>query len=99
MASHYGYWQKNCNASLRWRAFSGHQVHASTRGPELLAAVAGTHVAMMQRLLMYEARLGKLPGDIIMPLHMDNTASQTTSIWGVGTWPSGLESFARRCVI
>ena len=75
MASHYGYWQKNCNASLRWRAFSGHQVHASTRGPELLAAVAGTHVAMMQRLLMYEARLGKLPGDIIMPLHMDNTAS------------------------
>ena len=24
---------------------------------------------------MYEARLGRLPGDIVMPIHMDNTAS------------------------
>ena len=75
MASHYGYWQRCCNASLRWRAFSGHQVHAATRGPELVAAVAGTHVSMYQRLLMYEARLGRLPGDIVMPFFMDNTAS------------------------
>ena len=30
---------------------------------------------MMQRQLMYEARFGASPGDIIMPLHMDNTAS------------------------
>ena len=34
-----------------------------------------THVSMYQRLLMYEARLGRLPGDIVMPIHMDNTAS------------------------
>jgi hypothetical protein len=74
MASHYGYWQRCCNASLRWRAFSGRQVHAATRGPELVAAVAATHVSMYQRLLMYEARLGRLPGDIIMPFFGDNTA-------------------------
>ena len=74
MASHYGYWQQCCNASLRWRAFSGRQVHAATRGPELVSAVAATHVSMYQRLLMYEARLGRLPGDIIMPFFGDNTA-------------------------
>ena len=30
---------------------------------------------MYQRLLMYEARLGRLPGDIVMLIYMDNTAS------------------------
>ena len=30
---------------------------------------------MIQRQLMYEARLGTLPGEIVMPIHMDNTAS------------------------
>ena len=49
--------------------------HDSTRGAELITPMAGTHVAMMQRQLMHEARLGALPGDIVMPLHMDNSAS------------------------
>lgn len=75
MRSHYGYAQTCCWAAIRWRAISGQQVHDSSRGPELIAGVAGTHVAMMQRQLTYEARFGTAPGDITMSLHMDNTAS------------------------
>ena len=34
---------------------------------------------MYQRLLMYEARLGRLPGNITMPVGMDNRASLANS--------------------
>mmetsp|Transcript_33972 Transcript_33972/g.45908 ORF Transcript_33972/g.45908 Transcript_33972/m.45908 type:complete len:145 (+) Transcript_33972:590-1024(+) len=36
---------------------------------------SGRKTSMMQRQLSYEARLGRIPGDISMPLHMDNSAS------------------------
>ena len=61
-----------CNAAFDWRSFSGHQVHSSTRGAELLTSVDATHALIGTRTILFEYRVcPKGP----MTLGMDSKAT------------------------
>mmetsp|Transcript_921 Transcript_921/g.1162 ORF Transcript_921/g.1162 Transcript_921/m.1162 type:complete len:178 (-) Transcript_921:551-1084(-) len=57
LGSYYGVGQRMCEAFSSRNAFSGWQVHPSTRDAELIAAIKGFHRLLAERMLLIEAGL------------------------------------------
>ena len=57
LSSYYGVAIRMCGALSSGSAFSGWQVHPSTRDAELIAAVKGLHCLLVARILLAEVRL------------------------------------------
>ena len=57
LSSYYGVAQQMCGALSSWSAFSGWQVHPSTRDTELIATVKGLHRLLVARILLADAQL------------------------------------------
>ena len=72
MTNFYGWMQLMCGAAFDWRAFSGRQVHSSTRGAELLTSVDALHALIGVRTMLFEYRVGTQRP---MTLGMDSKAT------------------------
>ena len=72
MTNFHGWMQLMCGAAFDWRAFSGRQVHSSTRGAELLTSIDALHALIGVRTMLFEYRVGPQGP---MTLGMDSKAT------------------------